>query len=161
MAQRKDSESSPTRTERRSDREMVVTRTFDAPAHVVFEAWTKPELLERWWTPRSMGMSLVSCEIDLRPAGGYRFVIGLPGSRTMTFHGTYVEVTSPSRLVWTNEESEDGSVTTVTFEEQGGKTLVVMREVFPTKEALDENLGAAEAMRITFGQLDAVLAKPI
>ncbi len=100
----------------------------------------------------------VLCEIDLRTGGSYRFVIGHAG-REMAFYGKYVEVTSPSRLVWTNEESEDGSVTTVSFEEQGGKTLVVMREVFPTKEALDENIGAAEAMRITFGQLDEVLAE--
>lgn len=156
MAARKSSESNPTTAERKSDREMVVTRTFDAPASVVFQAWTRPELLQRWWAPRSMGMALVSCEIDLRTGGSYRFVIGHAG-REMTFFGKYVEVIVSSRLVWTNEESENGSVTTVTFEEQGGKTIVVMREMFPTKEALDENLGASEAMRITFGQLDEVL----
>jgi uncharacterized protein YndB with AHSA1/START domain len=157
MAARKDTESNPTPAERRSDREMVVTRTFDAPAHVVFEAWTRPELLQRWWAPRSMGMSLVSCEIDLRTGGSYRFVIGHAG-REMAFFGRYVEVTSPARLVWTNDESEGGPVTTVTFEERAGKTVVVMSEAYPTKEALDENLGAAEAMGITFGQLDEVLA---
>ena len=157
MAARKDSESNPTTAERTSDRELVVTRTFDAPARVVFEAWTTPEMLKRWWTPRSMSMTLDSCEIDLRTGGSYRFVISMPGSPTMTFHGKYLEVTPPSRLVWTNEESADGSVTTVTFEERGDKTLLVMRELFPTKEALEENKGAAEAMRLTFAQLDELL----
>ncbi len=156
MAARKGSESNPTTAERKSDREMLVTRTFDAPASVVFQAWTKPELLKRWWAPRSMGMSLVSCEIDLRTGGSYRFVIGHAGGE-MAFFGKYVEVIANARIVWTNEESENGSVTTVTFEEQGDKTIVVMREMFPTKEALDENFGASEAMRITFVQLDEVL----
>ncbi len=157
MTAKKGSEKNPTRAERSSDRELVITRSFDAPARVVFEAWTKPELLKRWWTPRSMGMSLVGCEIDLRTGGGYKFTIGTPDAKTMVFHGKYVEVAVPSRLVWTNEESENGSVTTVTFEEKGDKTLVVMREVFPTKEALDESMGMEEALDITFGQLDEVL----
>jgi uncharacterized protein YndB with AHSA1/START domain len=133
-----------------------VTRTFDAPARVVFEAWTTPELLKRWWTPKSMGMSLAACEIDLRTGGSYRFTISVP-DRTMLFFGTYLEVVVPSRLVWTNEETENGSVTTVTFEEKGDQTVVVMREVFPKKEALEENMGMADGLEITFGQLDEVL----
>jgi uncharacterized protein YndB with AHSA1/START domain len=159
MAATKSSESNPTHAERASDRELVITRTFDAPARVVFQAWTTPELLKRWWTPRSMGMSLVACEIDLRSGGTYKFTIGTTDGKTMVFHGKYVEVTVPAKLVWTNEESDNGSVTTVTFEEKADKTVVVMREVFPTKEALDESMGMEEAMAITFGQLDEVLGE--
>ena len=163
MAARKSSEANPTHAERASDRELVITRSFDGPARVVFDAWTTPALLKRWWTPRTMGMSLVGCEIDLRTGGTYKFTIGMPDGKTMEFHGKYVEVAVPSRLVWTNEESADGSVTTVTFEEKADKTVVVigsgaMREVFPTKEALDASMGMEEALAITFGQLDEVLA---
>ena len=140
------------------EREFVVTRTFDGPARLVFEAWTKPELLKLWWAPKSMGMSLVSCEADVRVGGGYRFVFGLEASKTMAFFGRYIEVTPHSRLVWTNEESDEGSVTTVTFAEKGGKTLLVMHELYPSKEALDAaGTGAADAMGETFEQLDELL----
>src|SRR6185295_3173893 len=107
-----------TSVERKSDRELVVTRIFDGPPRIVFEAWTRPELLKRWWTPKSTGMSLLSCEADVRPGGSYRFEFGHGASQTMAFFGRYLEVTPPSRLVWTNDESEGGAVTTVTFEEQ-------------------------------------------
>ena len=148
----------PTTVERTSEREFVVTRTFDAPARLVYEAWTKPELLKQWWVPKSMGMSLLSCEADVRVGGGYRFVFGLEGSKTMAFFGKYVEVTPPSRLVWTNEEGEGGqAVTTVTFEEKGGKTLLVLHERHPSKEATDEAIGFGEGLRETFGQLDELL----
>jgi uncharacterized protein YndB with AHSA1/START domain len=144
-----------TTVERKSERELVVTRTFDAPARIVFEAWTKPDLFKRWWVPKSMGMSLLSCEMDVRVGGGYRLVFG----QGMEFFGSYIEVTPHSRLVWTNEEGGDGGpVTTVTFEEKDGKTLLVMRELYPSKEALDAaGTGAADVMGETFGQLDELL----
>lgn len=145
-----------TRVERTSEREVVVTRTFDAPPRIVFEAWTKPELFKQWWLPKSMGMSLRSLEMDVRAGGKYRLVFEPDG---MAFFGTYLEVIPPSRLVWTNEEGGgDGSVTTVTFEEKGGKTLLVLHELYPSKEALDAaGTGAAEATVETFAQLDELL----
>jgi uncharacterized protein YndB with AHSA1/START domain len=156
-------ESEPTLTknrttvERKSERELVVTRTFDGPARLVFEAWTKPELFKRWWVPKSMGMTLLSCEMDVRVGGRYRLEFAHGDSRA-AFFGTYQEVTPYSRLVWTNEESDEGSVTTVTFEERGGKTQLVMRELYPSKEALDAaGTGAADAMVETFAQLDELL----
>ena len=126
-----------TSVERRSERELVIMRTFNGPARIVFEAWTKPELLKLWWAPKSIGVSLLSCEADVRVGGRYRFEIGHEGSKPMVFFGRYIEVTPHSRLVWTNEESDDGAVTTVTFEDKGGKTLLVMHELYPSKEALD------------------------
>jgi uncharacterized protein YndB with AHSA1/START domain len=148
-----------TTVERKSDRELVVRRTFDAPARIVFEAWTKPELLKRWWAPKSTGMSLLSCEADVRAGGRYRFVFGHGDSKPIEFFGRYIEVTPHSRLVWTNDEGgEAGPVTTVTFEEKGGKTLLVMRELYPSKEALDAaGTGAADGMAETFAQLDELL----
>ena len=145
-----------TTVERRSDRELVVTRSFDAPARLVFEAWSNPELFQRWWVPKSMGMHLHSCEMDVRTGGTYRLNFG----DGMDFFGRYIEVTPPSRIVWTNEEGgEDSSVTTVTFDEQGGQTLLVMSELYPSKEALDAaGTGAADAMHETFAQLDELLA---
>ena len=145
-----------TTVERTSERELVTKRTFNAPAHIVFEAWTKPELFKRWWAPKSMGMSLRSCEMDVRVGGKYRLEFQ---NETMAFFGTYLEVTPPSRLVWTNEESgEGGPVTTVTFEEQGGRTLLVLHELYPSKEALDAaGTGAADVLSETFGQLDELL----
>jgi len=144
-----------TTVERASDRELVVTRTFDAPARLVFEAWSKPELFRKWWVPKSMGMTLHSCEMDVRTGGKYRLDFG----DGMDFFGRYIEVTPPSRIVWTNEEGgENGSVTTVTFEEENGQTLLVMSELYPSKEALDTaGTGATDAMQETFGQLDELL----
>ena len=149
-----------TTVERTSDREVVVTRTFDAPAPLVFEAWTKPELFEQWCVPRSMGMTLRSCELDVRTGGKYRLVFGDDPANPMAFFGKYLDVVPNQRIVWTNEESgADGSVTTVTFEEKNGKTTLVMSELYPTKEALDAaGTGAQEAMNETFGQLDELLA---
>lgn len=153
MDARKGSE--PVTVERTSDREVVVTRTFDAPARLVFEAWTRPELFRQWWLPKSMGMVLHACEMDVRVGGRYRLNFG-PGA---DFFGRYLEVTPHSRLSWTNEEGgEDGSVTTVTLEEEDGRTHVTVHELYPNKEALDAaGLGAQEAMRETFGQLDELL----
>ncbi len=145
-----------TTVERTSERELVVTRTFDGPARIVFEAWTKPELFARWWLPKSMGMALRSCAMDVRVGGTYRLEFEPDG---VAFFGTYLEVTPPSRLAWTNEEDgEAGPVTTVTFEEQRGKTLLVMHELHPSKEALDAaGTGAADALVETFAQLDELL----
>jgi uncharacterized protein YndB with AHSA1/START domain len=142
--------------ERRSDREVVVTRSFDAPARLVFEAWSNPELFRRWWVPASMGMTLYECEMDVRTGGTYRLNFG----EGMDFFGRYLEVMPPSRIVWTNEEGgPDSSVTTVTFEERDGRTFMVMSELYPSKEALDEaGTGAQEATHETFEQLDALLA---
>jgi uncharacterized protein YndB with AHSA1/START domain len=147
--------------QKRSEREVVVTRTFDAPARLVFEAWSDPELFRKWWVPRSMGMTLRSCEMDVRTGGKYRLVFGDDPANPMAFFGTYLEVVPDQRIVWTNEESGDaGSVTTVTFEERNGQTLLVMSELYPTKEALDAaGIGAQEATHETFVQLDELLAE--
>jgi len=144
-----------TTVERKSERELVATRTFDAPARIVFEAWTKPDLFKRWWVLKSMGMSLRSCEMDVRVGGGYRLVF----NNGMEFFGKYIEVTPPSRLVWTNDEGGDGGpITTVTFEEKGGKTLLVMHELHPSKEALDAaGTGALDGMGELFVELDQLL----
>jgi uncharacterized protein YndB with AHSA1/START domain len=158
MDARKDSR---TKAERKSDRELVVTRTFDAPARIVFEAWTKPELFQRWWAPKSFGVVFVSCELDIRVGGRYRMVMRQGDSKPMEFFGRYLEVTPPSRLVWTNDEAGDaGAITTVTFEEQGGKTLLVMHDLYPSKEALDAAIasGSTSGMDETFAQLDELLA---
>ena len=148
-----------TTVERTSDREVVVTRTVNGPARIVFEAFTRAELFERWWVPKSMGMTLLSCELDARVGGKYRLAFDVGGPEPVAFFGTYVEVKPYSRLVWTNEEgAEGGSVTTVTFDEKAGKTLVVLTERYPSKEALDAaGTGAAEAMVETFDQLDELL----
>jgi uncharacterized protein YndB with AHSA1/START domain len=151
---------SRTTVERTSDRELVATRTFDGPARIVFEAWTKPELIMRWWAPKSFGISFLSCETDVRTGGSYRFVFGHAASeQPMAFFGRYIEVTPPSRLVWTNEEDEDGAVTTVTFEEKDGKTLVVLHDLYPSKEALDGAIasGSTGAWPEQFEQLDDLL----
>jgi len=149
-----------TKVERKADRELVITRSFDAPPHIVFRAWTEPELFKRWWVPKSVGMTLLTCELDVRTGGRYRLEFGHPASdKPMVFFGRYLEVIPGSRMVWTNEESQAGSVTTVTFEDRGGKTLLTMHELYPSKEALDAGIGEMpEGLRETFGQLDELLA---
>jgi uncharacterized protein YndB with AHSA1/START domain len=149
-----------TKAERKSERELVVTRTFDAPARLVFEAWTKPELLLRWWAPKSFGVVFLSCEADVRTGGRYRFVFGHGDSKPMEFFGRYLEVTPPSRLVWTNDEAgDDGPITTVTFEEQGEKTLLTMHDLYPSKAALDAAIASGSTNGgETFAQLDELLA---
>ena len=166
MDARGESESAPmknaTTTERTSDRELVVTRTVNGPARLVFEAWTRPDLFKRWWVPRSTGMSLLSCEMDVRVGGTYRLVFRHEAfPEPMAFFGRYVEVTPHSRLVWTNEEGgEDGAVTTVTFEERGAETLVVVHDLYPSKEALDgaSASGSTGGFSEQFEQLDELLA---
>ena len=163
MDSRTESEPTPMKNratvERKSERDLVVTRTFDAPAGFVFEAWTRPELLRQWWAPKSMGVSLLSCEADVRVGGKYRFEFGHEASsKPMAFFGSYIEVIPNARLVWTNEESDDGAVTTVTFEEKAGQTLLVMHERHTSKEALDDSCAGMEgAMPETFAQLDELL----
>jgi len=150
----------PTTVERKSERELIVRRTFKAPARIVFEAWTKPELLKRWWAPKSYGISFISCQVDLRAGGGYRFVFADAASdRPLEFFGKYLEVTPCSRLVWTSDEGgEGGAITTVTFEEKDGETLVVMHDHYPSKEALDDAIvGSTSGFRETFVQLDELL----
>ena len=165
MDARRESEPTPmknlTTTERKSDRELVVTRTFNGPARIVFEAWTRPELFKRWWVPKSLGLTLLSCEMDVRVGGTYRLVFRHPAApEPMAFFGTYTEVKPPSRLVWTNDEGgHGGPITTVTFEEKGGKTLLVMRDLYPSKEALDEAIasGSTNGAGENFEQLDELL----
>src|SRR4051812_39674222 len=149
-----------TTVERKSERELVVRRTVHGPARIVFEAFTKPELFKRWWVPKSFGLSLLSCELDVRAGGTYRLVFSHSGSEPMAFFGRYIEVTPHSRLVWTNDEGEDeGAVTTATFEEKAGKTLLVMHDLYPSKEALDAAMASGEksGMEETFDQLDELL----
>ena len=151
----------PTTVERKSSREFVATRTFDAPARLVFKAWSDPALFQRWWVPEGAGLSLVSCEMDVRTGGTYRLVFRHPAAEEpMAFFGKYREVVPNERMVWTNEESGDqGAVTTVLFEERDGRTLVTYSEVYPTEAALDEALsGSAEGLPLQFAQLDALLA---
>jgi uncharacterized protein YndB with AHSA1/START domain len=143
---------------RRSERELVVTRTFDAPVRLVFDAWTKPELFKLWWAPKSSPAPLISCEMDVRAGGGYRLAFGKDAANSFAFFGKYLEVSPPSRLVWTNEESDNGAVTTVTFEEVDGRTLLALQERYPSKEALDQAfVGMEDAMPEQFEQLDDLL----
>jgi len=161
MDARKDNEltpvKNPTAVERKSEREIVVTRTFDAPARLVFQAWTKPELFKRWWVPKSSGFSLLSYEADIRTGGGYRLEFDIPGHGAMAFFGTYLEVTPHSRIVWTNDEGKDGAVTTVTLEEKGGKTLLVLQDLYSSKEALERAGGSESGLSEQFAQLDELL----
>jgi uncharacterized protein YndB with AHSA1/START domain len=162
MDARTESEPTPmknrTMVERKSERELVVTRTFNGPARIVFEAWTRPELLQRWWVPKSMGMTLISCEADVRVGGSYRLVFSHGDAEPTAFFGKYLEVVPHSRLVWTNEEGDGGAaITTVTFEEKGGQTLLVFHELHPSKESLDVGIGIGDAMQETFEQLDELL----
>lgn len=150
--------------ERTGDRELVVTRTFNAPAHIVFDAWTKPELLKRWWAPKSFGVSLFECEQDLRVGGAYRFAFGRDPKNPEAFSGRYLEVNPPSRLVLTQVYERMAhvgeAVVTATFEESQGRTRLTLRQLFPSKEALEGALasGMERGMRITLDQLDELVA---
>jgi len=148
-----------TTMDRKSDRELVITRTINGPAHLVFEAWAKPELFKQWWVPKSFGLTLLSCEADVRVGGQYRLVFRHGDAEPMAFFGRYLEVTPYSRLSWTNEEGEAGPVTTVTFEDKAGQTLLVLHELYPSKQALEAALASGEksGMSETFDQLDDLL----
>jgi len=148
----------PTSVERPSDREVIVTRLVNAPPHIVWEAWTRAELFRQWWIPKSAALNLLSCEMDVRVGGGYRLVFKFQDSE-MAFFGTYREVVPNQRLVWTNDEAGDaGQISTVTFEEKSGKTLVVMHELYPSKEALEAASGSYDAMAETFDQLEELVS---
>ncbi len=144
-----------TTVERKSDVELVVTRIVDAPARLVFEAWTKADLFRKWWVPKSFGLNLVSCDMDVRVGGQYRLAFLHEGS-TMEFFGTYVDVVPDSRLAWTNEEDGGQTVTTVTFEENDGKTLMTVLNRYPSKEALEAD-GSTAALPEVLDQLDELL----
>lgn len=150
----------PTSVERRGDRELVITRTFNAPPSVVYRAWSQPELFQRWWVPKSLtGIALVACDMDVRTGGKYRLEFGSGGPETMAFYGKYLDVVANERIVWTNDEEEEGAITTVTFEDLGGKTLVKFHEAYPTTEALEEALqGSAAGLPEQLDQLDALLS---
>lgn len=146
----------PTTVERTSERELVVRRTVNGPPRLVWEAWTKPELFRKWWVPKSFGLTLLACEMDVRVGEQYQLVFRHEDS-TMAFFGTYVEVTPYSRLVWTNEEGSGGTtVTTVTFEDVGGRTLVVVHDLYPSADAIES--GSSNAMPESLDQLDELLA---
>ena len=149
----------PTTVNRKSDCELIVTRTFDAPARIVFQAWSNPELFQRWWIPKAYGMTIVACEMDVRSGGSYRLEIAPPGSdQAMAFFGKYLEVIPDTLIVWTNEKEDDGAVTTVTFEENNGKTQLTLTERYPTSQALEDALsGSATALPDQFAQLDELL----
>ncbi|KSV63272.1 SRPBCC family protein [Ensifer adhaerens] len=149
-----------TSVERKGDRELVVTRTFNAPPSMVYRAWSQPELFQRWWVPKSApGVSLVSCQMDVRTGGRYRLEFGAGGSDTIAFYGKYLEVVPNERIVWTNDEGEEGAITTVTFKDEGGRTLLTFHEVYPSKEALEEALqSGAAALPEQLDQLDELLS---
>jgi uncharacterized protein YndB with AHSA1/START domain len=151
-----------TTIERTSEQELVVTRTIDGPRDVVFEAWTDAELFRQWWVPASMDLKLLSCEVDARVGGSYRLTFDVGAAEPMAFFGRYLEVTPPTRLVWTNEEGDEGTVvTTVTFEDHGAGTRLVVNDRYPSKEALDAAIesGATGWNPETFDQLDELLVK--
>ncbi len=149
-----------TSVERKGERELVATRTFDAPPSLVFRAWSHAELFRRWWMPKSVtGVSLVSCDMDVRTGGKYRLEFSAGGSDTMAFYGKYLEVVPNERIVWTNDEDEEGAVTTVTFEDIGGKTLLTFHEAYPSSEALEEALqGSAAGLPEQLEQLAELLS---
>lgn len=151
----------PTAVERRGDRELVITRLFDAPPGLVFRAWSEADLFRRWWVPKSVaGVTLVACDMDVRTGGKYRLEFSFGGPDTMAFFGKYLDVVPDQRIVWTNDEGEEGAVTTVTFEERGGQTLVTFHESYPSEAALEEALqGSAAGLSEQLAQLGELLAE--
>lgn len=147
--------------ERIGECELAITRRFDAPPHIVFRAWSEAALFRRWWVPQSVpGIQLVGCEIDMRTGGKYRLEFGTGGDETMAFYGKYLDVVPNERIVWTNDEGEEGAITTVTFTAVDGQTLLRFHELYPSKEALEEALeGSAAPLPEQFDQLAAVLAE--
>jgi uncharacterized protein YndB with AHSA1/START domain len=146
-----------------SDREIVMTRVFDAPRDLVFEAHTSCEHMSRWWGPRKY--EFASCEIDFRPGGKWRIVHRGPDGEEYAFHGEYREIVPPERIVWTFEfEGWPGnvSVETLTLEEHAGKTTFTATSVYDTVEQRNGMLesgmeeGAAESM----DRLDEYLGVP-
>ena len=148
-----------TSVERKGDRELLVTRSFNAPPRVVFKAWSQPDLFRRWWVPKGAPMTLLACEMDVRTGGKYRLEFEA-GGETMAFYGKYLDVVPDKRIVWTNDESdEEGAVTTVTFEDRDGKTLLTFHELYPSAEALEEAMqGSAAGLPQQLDQLDELLS---
>jgi uncharacterized protein YndB with AHSA1/START domain len=153
-----------TTMELKADRELVITRTFNAPARIVFDAWTKAELVKRWWAPKSHGVSIAECNADVRVGGSYRYVLRPKEGDDIAFSGKYTEITPHSRLVYTQffEPMRDAGavIVTITFEEQGAKTRLVSHELYPSKEAREAALGSGmeHGMRETMDQLDELVA---
>ncbi|WP_066799771.1 SRPBCC family protein [Sphingomonas soli] len=149
-----------TSIERKGDRELVVTRLFDAPPTMVYQAWSRAELFQRWWMPKSVaGVSIVACDLDMRTGGKYRLEFSAGGPETMAFYGKYLEVIPNERIVWTNDEGEEGAITTVTFEDRGGKTLLTFHEAYPSARALEEAMqGSAAGLPEQLDQLEELLA---
>lgn len=146
--------------ERVSDRELVIRRRFHAPAGLVFRAWTTADLMMRWWVPKSFGIAVLSAEMDVRLGGSYRFVFAHPASpEPMAFFGRYLEYIQDARLVWTNDESPDGAVTTLTLTQRDGATDVMLSDLYPTKEALDAAIesGSTSAYDEQFAALDGLI----
>lgn len=144
------------------DQEIVMTRVFDAPRHLVFDAFAKPELLKRWFGPR--GWSLVVCEVDFRVGGGFRFVLRGPDGKDMGMRGVYREIVAPERSVHMESFDDypgEAQVTGV-FVEQGGKTTFTATVLYPSKEVRDAVIqsgmehGAAES----YDRLAELLASP-
>jgi uncharacterized protein YndB with AHSA1/START domain len=154
-----------TTLERTSDREIVITRSFRAPPRIVFEAFTKSEHVRKWWAPRSRGVELVACDADVSVGGAYRYVMRVRDLGDMAFSGRYVELTPPSRLVYTQvfEPMKDAgeAVVTVTFDaEPGERTKMTSRERYPSKDALEAAIqsGMEGGMRESMDQLDVLVA---
>jgi len=146
-----------------SDLEIVITRTFNGPPRIVFEAWTRPELVRRWWAPKALGVSVVSIDADVRVGGRYRYVLQRgDGGGEVAFSGTYREVAPPSRLVYTQafEPYPDEVIITITLTERDGQTDFVSHELWPSKEIRDMAMstGMEKGMRMTMDQLDELVA---
>jgi uncharacterized protein YndB with AHSA1/START domain len=159
----KKSPASRTEVERASGRELVIRRFFHAPPRLVFDAMTKPELLRRWWAPRSLGVALIDCEGDVRVGGRYRYVFGRPGEPVMAFSGVYREVVPGSRVVYTQifeptPEAGEGLITSE-FQAHDAGTMLVSRELYPSQEVLEGVLasGMERGMRESLEQLEELL----
>jgi uncharacterized protein YndB with AHSA1/START domain len=154
-----------TKLELPSDRDIRIKRTIDAPARIVFECWTKPEFLRRWWAPKSRGVTLVGCDVDLKVGGAYRYVMRRDGGQEMAFSGKYSEVVPHSRLVYSNVfepmRAMGEAVVTVTFDEDGVRTYVTTVERYPSKEVRDGVIatGMERGMRESMDQLEALAAE--
>jgi uncharacterized protein YndB with AHSA1/START domain len=145
------------------DREIVMTRSFAAPARLVFEAYTKADLVAKWWAPKKCGVEMVSCEAEVRVGGKWRYTLRNPDTEVVAFYGEYREVTAPERVVYTEQFSKfpDGPpvIVTVTFVERDGRTEMTSTQLYPSKEvremvvATGMEFGANE----TLNQLEEVL----
>ena len=146
------------------DRAIITKRTFNGPARIVFDAWTRAEHVQRWWAPKSRGVTIVEAGADVRPGGPYRYLFRLADGHEFAFSGKYKEVTPHTRLVYTQiyePMREAGEViATITFDERGGKTHLVAHELYPSKETRDAALssGMEAGMRETMDQLDELVA---